>query len=197
MVQTENYLVVFPQLLLCSAPPKPSERLLAWNSHIFQISLFSYAENLIQVVLCFSYNWIRFSKNNNKIIGLYYTWQFCQQAVWPVWLQEFASPHNKFCLKEFASPQEMIRLATFSAKTGWQMELNRCKVLQKHLLKSLAYARIWGEYDSHRTQVEAFVCFCFPLLPLLLNIQFCISPQKPQKTVQSAGCPHEFVIRHN
>lgn len=31
---------------------------------------------------------------------------------------------------------EMIRLATFIAKTRWQMELNCCKVLQNTYLKA-------------------------------------------------------------
>lgn len=77
---------------------------------------------------------------------------------------------------------KMIRLATFIAKTGWQMELNCCKVLQKHLFKSLAYARIYREYNTHRTRVEAlFLCFVFPSCHFFLKDRF-VYLSKKKKT---------------
>lgn len=54
MVQTQNYLVVFPQSLLRSAPPKPNGMHLAQNSVGCQFSMLSYVQHWIQVFSAFS-----------------------------------------------------------------------------------------------------------------------------------------------
>lgn len=75
----------------------------------------------------------------------------------------------------------MIRLATFTEKTEWQMELDCCQVLQKHFLKSLAYAGVDRKYTRHRTLLGGSSFFSgLPLLPLSVNRQSCISMKNRQ-----------------